>query len=96
MRDILLDENNELLIKNGDLVMGDATKQHQKHLLMASKGEYKQSPTTGVGLMSFLDDENPDDLLREIRKEFARDGMTVNDIKIKGDGSISIDAAYEK
>jgi len=96
MRDILLDDTtDDLLYKNGDLVMGDPTKQHQKHLLIANKGEYKQYPTVGVGIMNFMMDENPDDMVREIRREFARDGMVVNDLKINGDGKLTIDASYK-
>jgi hypothetical protein len=47
--DILLDDNNDLRIENGDFVVGDSTKQHQKLLLMLSKGDTRQFALDGVG-----------------------------------------------
>lgn len=81
-------------IANGDFVMGDATEQHQRRLLMAHKGEYKQHPLTGVGLADYIDDENKNELVREIRKQMVQDGMTVNVLKITTTG-INLDADYQ-
>lgn len=94
MRDYLIDyTNKKMLIKNGDFVMGDATQQHQRRLLMAQKGEYKQHPLVGVGLRNYIDDENPDDLKREIRMQFVQDGMGVRVIQVTPTG-LNIDAVY--
>ena len=41
MDDFLLDNDNDVIIKNGDFVIGDATLQHQNHILLAQKGEFK-------------------------------------------------------
>lgn len=96
MKDYLLNDANDLVIKNGDFVIGDATKQNQKKLLMINKGEYKEFPNVGVGLMNFLDDEEPDELIREIRREMVKDGMTVEELKVNNDdGSIGLNASYK-
>lgn len=95
MRDYLLSDTNDLVIKNGDFAIGDATSTNQKQLLSINKGEYKEFPVTGVGLMNFLDDENPDELIREIRREMVKDGMTVDELVINKDGSIGISAYYK-
>lgn len=83
------------VIRNGDFAWGDSTQQHQRSLLMAHQGEYKQSPLVGLGLRNYLDDESPDDLMREIRKQFVQDGMTVNSLQITASG-VSVNAYYEE
>jgi hypothetical protein len=88
--DILLDDNNDLRIENGDFVVGDSTKQHQKLLLMLSKGDTRQFALDGVGVVDFIEDEGATDLMREIR-----DGMTVKKLSVGSDGQINVNAPYE-
>ena len=82
MMDILL-ENDDLKVVHGDLVVGGSKKQQQYLLLATDKGEWKQHPRTGVGLFGFLEDENPTLLFREIREQFAMDGLTVKELDLK-------------
>lgn len=101
MTDILLgiDENaadiDDLLIANGDLVIGESTLQHQRHLLIAEKGEYKENPTVGVGIYGFLLDDNVEDMMRTVVQEFSKDGMLVDSVKLNNDGKLAIDAEYQ-
>ncbi len=92
--DILLDSDFDVLEKDGDFAVGDATYQHQALLLKASPGEVKQSPTAGVGMDAFLLDENPGLLLREIRSQFTKDGMQVSRVSISPEGELDIKATY--
>lgn len=85
----------EPLIEDGDFVVGDSTAQHQYDLLRLQKGELKQFPKAGVGVIDFFDDENPDALLREMRKQYSADGMKVNDLNLQTNGSIATDASYD-
>lgn len=94
MTDFLLDDTFDLLIIDGDLVVGESTAQHQKILLLADKGEFKDAPMRGVGARRYLEDNTPDNLAREIRQEFSADGMTVNKIQITPDLIIQVDANY--
>lgn len=94
MTDFLLDDNFDLLIVDGDLVVGESSAQHQRILLLADKGEFKDVPMRGVGARRYLEDHTPDNLAREIRTEFAADGMTVNKIQIASDLTIQVDANY--
>ena len=93
-KDILLDENLDLLIVDGDFVVGESTAQHQKILMLADKGEFKESPMRGVGALRFLEEARPDNLLREIRQEFTIDGMLIEGIKIDSLSGIQIEANY--
>jgi hypothetical protein len=94
MTDFLLDENFDLLIVDGDLVVGESTAQHQKILILADKGEFKDVPMRGVGARRYLEEHTPDNLAREIRQEFAADGMTVKKIQIASDLIIQVEANY--
>lgn len=92
-KDIMLDENMDLRIVNGDFVVAESSYQQQKILLLADKNEFKENPTTGVGIETYLDDEEPADMHREIRLQFAKDGMDVKSIKTI-EGKLNIDAVY--
>lgn len=94
MEDFVLTEDNDLLIENGDLVINETSYQHQKHLLLAEKGDYKQHPTIGVASKKYLERESPDEYARAIRQEFVADGMNVKTLKILENLELSIDAQY--
>lgn len=95
MQDIYLDSNNDLSLKNGDFVIEASTLQHQNHIVLAQKGEYKQYPEIGVGILTELLNENPRELLNQIRRNFEYDGMQVTSLKITTNGNIAVDAVYK-
>ena len=94
MNDFQLDNNGELKIINGDFVIADATLQHQHHIIIAQKGEYKEFPEIGVGIANMILDENPRKILTQIRRNFEYDGMKVNSLKFT-ENSFEIDAPYK-
>jgi len=96
MNDFKLDDTGDLLITNGDFVVADATLQHQEHIIVAQKGEYKQYPEIGVGISNMLNDENPRDIITQIRRNFEYDGMEVKQLEFAADGSIVVDAPYSE
>lgn len=99
IHDIAYTDNFDLKVEHGDLVLEESTAQHQKCLLLAGKGDYKQSPTVGVDLFHEIDDERPQELMREVRLEFSKDGMNINKLKSKpgpsGKVDIETEAYYE-
>ena len=83
--------------KNGDFVKGDATLQHQHSILLAAKNEYKSSPTTGVVLREFMnEDTDPDELQTTIQKEFEADGMTISRLRLYSLSNVDIIAGYDE
>jgi len=86
-------KNAEGLIVQG-LVIGNITYQNQELILLAEKGEIKAVPTKGVGIMSFIDDEVPDNLFRAIRTELATEGMQVKKVAFDVKDNLIIDAEY--
>lgn len=65
------------------LTAGRPVTQHQWDILFAHKGEYRLTPTVGVGASEYLDDEGPDALRREIVKQYTQDGMNVISVNAK-------------
>ncbi|PIB28910.1 hypothetical protein BFP77_08310 [Maribacter sp. 4U21] len=95
MQDYLLDDNGDLLIENGDFVIGNSELQHQQDLLASHKGEWKEYPEIGVGISEELLNENPRQVLVQIRANFEYDGMRVKTLGIAPNGNLVIDATYK-
>lgn len=94
MIDILLNENNELLFYGGDLESGESTEQHQQLLLLSNKGDWREYPTVGVGLVDYLKDDDLHTVLSDIKSEFQTDGMRIKTIALDESGNLNIDATY--
>ncbi len=83
VNDILLDDDFDLKIADGDLVTGDATMQNEQLLLLLTKGELKQYPTDTVGIITYVDDESRSALIQEIERQYTADGMQVNKVALE-------------
>lgn len=78
--DYAQDSDGDIVIANGDLVRAESTYQHQHDLLLASKGDFKNAPLSGVGIMGWLlEDDNILSLQQEIQSQWEQDG--IKDIK---------------
>lgn len=96
VNDILLDQDYDLLITDGDLKVGDANHQHQAILILTEKGSIKQSPDVGVGIYNYiLDDASVQELHAEIQKQLELDGARVISIKGQGVATTELEAVYE-
>lgn len=80
--DIKHTDNGDIDLSTGDMLYVEATQQHQKDLLLADKGHYKEAPEAGIGALNYLNDTEPENLYRAIRKEFTRDGMKVTKVNL--------------
>jgi hypothetical protein len=95
MKDLQLNENGDLLVVSGNLIVAESTLQHQHLLLTTSKGEWRENPLAGVGAAAFLKDELSGELLAEIKKDFENDGMIVTNIALDNE-NIIVNAAYNE
>jgi hypothetical protein len=97
MIDLLLDAtSNDLLIDAaGNCKIGNSDQQHQALLLLIDKGGLKENPDAGVGAFKFLESEQTDAFLREIRIQFSDDGMLIKKIAFENN-KLSIDAPYNE
>lgn len=95
MIDIKHTEEGDLDLGTDDLRYVASDYQHQKDILLAHKGDYKEHPALGVGIEDYRNETDPEELLRSIRQEFAADGMKVSKVTISTTGNIETDAYYE-
>lgn len=77
-----------------DIVLTESTEQHKRDLLLASQGDFKQTPTIGIDCVAFLHDTDPSDFLRTVRKQCEKDGMRVSNVSYNAQGELTIDAEY--
>ena len=93
--DILLTSSFDLLIEDGDFKIGEATRQHQSLLLVTEKGENREFPSRGVGIQTYLLDEQTGSPNALIKREFEADGMKVE--AVRGEKwALTIEAKYGK
>ena len=95
MKDILITQDFDLDIVNGDLAVGSSQAQQPQLLLNTSPGEWPNAPTTGVGIARYIEAADQASLARRIQTELTADGMRVDSINING-SNIQIDASYGK
>lgn len=79
--DILVDDTNDLAIVNGDLLVGDATVQHIRHIVVAAPGEYKYAPLLGCAASENLNGKVDGSFRRTVRLQLESDGFRVRDIR---------------
>lgn len=94
MNDIALTDTYDIAVQNGDFCLTECLKQSQMLLLHTNKGEWKQHPTMGVGIVNYLEQHTPANLAREIREQFAKDGMQVESVNISGT-TLNVDAQWK-
>lgn len=94
MYGIQLDETTkDLKIVNGAMVVGEVSEQNQYVILTVNKGEIKETPTLGIGIDTYTNDNNTDELKHSIRENFRMDGLTIRKMSIE-QGKININADY--
>ena len=93
---LLNNEDGDLLQKNGDLVIGDASLQLMQGILVMEPGELKHQPLIGVGLANWLLDDQAGELELKlaIQKQFEADGMVISKLDLKDLSNPIIKAEY--
>ena len=82
-KDLMLDDNGDLLIENGDLVLGDADNQNVQLIFQAYKGEIRSSPELGFGAGKYVKSTDPKARFkRDLKVELAKDNYKDVDIEI--------------
>ncbi len=93
-KDIMLDENNRLIIVNGDYKVDYSDGQHTKLLLFTTPGAWRQYPLAGVGIRRAINAKNPAGTLslrRDILMQLTADGMRVKKLGLSN-GKLLIDS----
>jgi hypothetical protein len=88
--DLLLDEDNDLTIVDGDFEIGEDTAQRVELILQAQQGHFKQNPLTGAGLRQAIAGTLTGALKRTIQLQLEADGINLASIRQNGE-QINID-----
>jgi hypothetical protein len=87
MKDLLLDDNDNLIISNGDFVIGNADYQQRKLIILSQKGEWKEYPSLGFGIDNYLKKSVTADekqkFITELKSELSSDNIK-DTVKIEG------------
>jgi hypothetical protein len=100
VKDILLDDNLDLVIDKGDFKVGESDQQSQVLIINTNLGDWKQFPLTGVGINQYLGSSGQSDVIkRAIGIQLSADGFKVNEVIVRANNGESyeygIDAIRE-
>lgn len=84
VKDIMLDDDYDLLIAGGDFVVNESDQQSIILIMNTYVGAWKQFPTCGLGISQYRASSGQAQILkRNIAVQLAADGFTVNDVVLK-------------
>ncbi|MGJ1198828.1 hypothetical protein ACR777_05330 [Sphingobacterium spiritivorum] len=96
VKDILLNDDFDLLIENGDFVYGESDEQHLQLIALLEPGQLRYSPLTGLSLFqrlqSPLNKIQQDRLRKDVYEQVEFDGYRPGTSSISFDGDIEIKA----
>lgn len=84
MKDILLTEDNDLKIINGDFDIGESEMQEVGLILQSTQGEWKEFPLLGPNLFRFIKAKtNKAEIEREVSLHLGMDNKDFKTLKTK-------------
>lgn len=91
MKDFIIDQNSNLLIEDGDWLLGDSHHQHIELLLTSLPGQWKENPEAGAGLALSQNGVADSFIKHTIAIQLEADGFKLDNLQITENG-ITIDA----
>lgn len=93
VNDVLVDDNDDLMITGGDMVISNGEAQNLNHLLLPPPGTYKDAELAGAGLINLTNSRLVDPIQAEgIIKQHLKDDKWINEtIEVSG-GDFYVDA----
>lgn len=81
-KDILLNDDGEVVIANGDFVIGESLDQEVQIILEMAQGELKEDPLMGADLFRLINSNATEgDLKQAVKIQLARDGKDYDKLK---------------
>ena len=83
-KDIRMENDGQLFIKNGDFQIWESNQEHAVALVKANKNDWKEFPDRGVEIDKHLNSPSTNTLeLRQIiASEFVKDGFNIQDLAV--------------
>jgi len=80
--DILLDANDDLLFKDGELVLRESELQEVGIIARINQGDFKEDPLLGPNLITLINSNAPKAQIKQRMKlHLARDGKNYNEYR---------------
>lgn len=79
--DILLDADNDFVITENDVTLGESDGQHGRLIIDTQKGDWTQFPQTGVGIVQYLKGAFDGEARRNVRLQMQGDGYKVDTLE---------------
>lgn len=91
--DILLDQDDDLAIFNGDIQIGDTHQQNVEFILTAQPGHYYQYPLLGYGIRGKISGRySPVGIKRGIKLALQADGYKILKAEVTRDFEVTVSA----
>lgn len=92
-QDFLLDENWDLLIENGDLIIGNANQQHIALIVVTGPGHWKENPFLGFNAALYEgSNTNPTEMRTNLSEQLQSDNNVLNQLTVSNGFIVNIDA----
>lgn len=95
-QDYLLDDDGDLLIANGDFVVGPSDNQHIRDILVSFQGEWKQFPLIGAGIITAINSSEPHNQNNNAKDQLQSGGYQLDRINIFIDDSGKLQIQFPK
>ena len=81
--DLEVDEDGDLVFRNGDLSIVPSNDEHVKAVITSGQGDFKQYPQVGVNINKYLNYVSiPSDLKNIISKQLIADGNVIEFLEL--------------
>ncbi len=90
-KDILLDEDGDLKIENGDFVVGVSIYQDVELLLKTALGTLRSDGLWGLNIVEELNNDGGSNFRRKLREQLQRDAKNLKYVNIDNTGKFTID-----
>jgi hypothetical protein len=82
-QDFLLDADGDLLIQNGDFVIGLSDEDHMQDLIESFVGWWKEYPAVGVGIKQYQASSGQEQVIeRNIKLQLQGDGYDIAIVRV--------------
>jgi hypothetical protein len=85
MNGILIDEDGDLMIRKGSLVIGDIRQDLVERILTARRGELKEYPLLGGGIQDMIKGRPDPFWAGDVRAQLKSCGVEVKRLEVKGE-----------
>lgn len=92
----VLHDKGDLLFSEGDFAVGASDEQHIDDIVWGEKGNFRESPALGVGIMQYINSPHTTltrtELEGKIKRQLEFDGFSVWDTRVLPDFELYINA----